>query len=167
MMMIWWSSASHLLEKGGGICLKNIHFSLLATKGLRHMDFQGICKSCLPLALPQFSANNRPIFEFTANNHQSDPKLHQKMHKALACNLFPKSFRWTCQKRLGDLNYDLSLASSYPPKSQAIEMDFFARPNIIPKKNSFSFIVCFAFQSCRHLAVCDDECCLYHFGDGA
>lgn len=131
------------------------------------MDFQGICKSCLPLALPQFSANNRPIFEFTANNHQSDPKLHQKMHKALACNLFPKSFRWTCQKRLGDLNYDLSLASSYPPKSQAIEMDFFARPNIIPKKNSFSFIVCFAFQSCRHLAVCDDECCLYHFGDGA
>ena len=45
------------------------------------------------------------------------------MHKALACNLFPKSFRWTCQKRLGDLNYDLSLASIY--------RDFFGGPNIL------------------------------------
>lgn len=45
------------------------------------------------------------------------------MHKALACNLFPKSFRWTCQKRLGDLNYDLSLASIY--------RDFLGGPNIL------------------------------------
>ena len=69
---------------------------------------------------------------------------------------------------LWDLNDDLSLASN-------ISYGFLLLTHFSPQKSSFfsttaSFDVClgpFSFQSGRHIAVCDDECCLYHFGDRA